>query len=196
VSPIIEVDAVSRVYQAGSDQIWALREVSFSVEPRHFVAVSGPAGSGKTTLLNVIATIDRPTAGRIKVVGKDLRTLSDAELTRFRAMTYGVVFQDPHLLPGLTALENVVAGRLPWRSWRELRPAGERLLERVGLGHRLDHPPLKLSGGEGQRVASARALLLSADRQAEARDPAGIPGCFCRNDRGGQAQCLVIVPSP
>jgi putative ABC transport system ATP-binding protein len=156
---IIEVDSVSRVYRAGLETIWALREVSFSVEPRQFVAITGPSGSGKTTLLNVIATIDRPTAGRIEVAGNDVGTMNNGELTHFRATTYGIVFQDPHLLPGLTALENVVAGRLPWRSWRELRPLAVRLLERVGLGGRLDHPPSKLSGGERQRVAIARALL-------------------------------------
>jgi putative ABC transport system ATP-binding protein len=129
------------------------------VEPRQFVAITGPSGSGKTTLLNVIATIDRPTSGRIEVAGKDVGTMNNGELTHFRATTYGIVFQDPHLLPGLTALENVVAGRLPWRSWRELRPMAARLLERVGLRERLDHPPSKLSGGERQRVAIARALL-------------------------------------
>jgi putative ABC transport system ATP-binding protein len=157
--PIIEVDSVSRVYRAGAETIWALREVSFSVEPRQFLAITGPSGSGKTTLLNVIATIDRPTAGRIEVAGNDVGKMNNGELTHFRATTYGIVFQDPHLLPGLTALENVVAGRLPWKSWRELRPVAMRLLERVGLGDRVDHPPSKLSGGERQRVAIARALL-------------------------------------
>ncbi|HKF19159.1 MAG TPA: ATP-binding cassette domain-containing protein [Candidatus Dormibacteraeota bacterium] len=85
--------------------------------------------------------------------------MNDAALTRFRASALGIVFQEPHLLPGLTALENVVAGRLPWSGWRELRPRAQLLLDRVGLGHRLDHPPAKLSGGERQRVAIARALL-------------------------------------
>jgi ABC-type lipoprotein export system ATPase subunit len=89
----------------------------------------------------------------------DLSLMNDTELTRFRATVLGIVFQDPHLLPGLTTLENVVVGRLPWSSWNKLRPTAERLLERVGLGERLDHPPAKLSGGERQRVAIARALL-------------------------------------
>ena len=194
MSPIIEVDSVSRAYRAGSEIIWALREVSFSVEPRHFVAITGPSGSGKTTLLNVIATIDRPTAGRIAVGGNNVGTMSEGELTHFRARTYGIVFQDPHLLPGLTALENVVAGRLPWRSWRELQPAAIRLLERVGLGGRLDHPPSKLSGGERQRVAIARALLgeppiLLADEPTgnlDARNTQGLLALLgeLRNDLG------------
>lgn len=159
MTTIIGLESVSRLYRVGSESIWVLRNISFQVAQDQFVAITGPSGSGKTTLLNLIATIDRPTAGRIVVSGLDVTRLSDSELTRFRARTYGIVFQDPHLLPGLTALENVVAGRLPWNTWKQLKPPAEQLLKRVGLGHRLHHPPARLSGGERQRVAIARALL-------------------------------------
>jgi ABC-type lipoprotein export system ATPase subunit len=157
--PIIRVESLGRSYRTGVETIVAIHDVSFTVARGEAVAITGPSGSGKTTLLNLIAALDRPTSGRVVVDENDLSLMNDTELTRFRATVLGIVFQDPHLLPGLTTLENVVVGRLPWSSWNKLRPTAERLLERVGLGERLDHPPAKLSGGERQRVAIARALL-------------------------------------
>jgi ABC-type lipoprotein export system ATPase subunit len=122
-------------------------------------AVTGPSGSGKSTLLHLIAGLDRPTGGEVTVLGQVLSVLREHELTAFRARHIGFVFQDPHLLPGLTALENVVVARLPWRSRRELVREARELLEAVGLAERVDHPPARLSGGERQRVGIARALL-------------------------------------
>jgi putative ABC transport system ATP-binding protein len=158
-SPIIRVESLGRAYRTGVEKIVAIHDVSFTVARGEAVAITGPSGSGKTTLLNLIAALDRPTAGRVVVADNDLSLMNETELTRFRATVVGIVFQDPHLLPGLTTLENVIVGRLPWGSWSKLRPTAERLLERVGLGQRLSHPPAKLSGGERQRVAIARALL-------------------------------------
>jgi ABC-type lipoprotein export system ATPase subunit len=119
----------------------------------------GPSGSGKTTLLNLIGGLDRPTSGSIRVLGHELQGLRERSLTRFRARVVGVVFQDPHLLPGLTALENVVSAQLPWRRRRQLVPEGTEMLVAVGLKDRLNFPPSRLSGGERQRVGIARALM-------------------------------------
>jgi putative ABC transport system ATP-binding protein len=129
------------------------------VGPRQRVAITGPSGSGKTTLVNLIAGLDRPTSGSIRVLGQDLGELSESQLTAHRAHHVGLVFQDPHLLPGLTATENVVAARLPWAKGSVLEPRARALLAQVGLEHRADFPPARLSGGERQRVGIARALL-------------------------------------
>ena len=149
-------------------QVAALTGVDISVAPGESVAIVGPSGSGKSTLLHLVAGLDRPTAGEITVFGRRLSQMSESALTRFRATTIGYVFQDAHLLPGLTALENVVAARLPWRPRKELIPEAADLLEAVGLENRMDHAPDRLSGGERQRVSLARALagrppLLIAD---------------------------------
>jgi putative ABC transport system ATP-binding protein len=130
-----------------------------SIGRGRMVATTGPSGSGKTTLLNLIGGLDRPTAGEVITLGRSLGELRERELTAFRAGSVGLVFQDPHLLPGLTALENVIVARLPWRPRRELAGEAEALLEAVGLGARKDFPPARLSGGERQRVGIARALV-------------------------------------
>jgi ABC-type lipoprotein export system ATPase subunit len=137
----------------------ALADVSLTVAVGETVAITGPSGSGKTTLLNVIAGLDRPTSGTVTVLGQDLTSLKERDLTAFRARSLGLVFQDPHLLPGLTALENVIAAKLPWARRRILEPEARKLLKAVGLGSRMNHPPARLSGGERQRVGIARALL-------------------------------------
>jgi ABC-type lipoprotein export system ATPase subunit len=137
----------------------AVAEVSLTVAVGETVALTGPSGSGKTTLLNLIAGLDRPTSGTVTVLGQELTALRERDLTRFRARSLGLVFQDPHLLPGLTALENVIAARLPWARRRVLEPEARKLLKAVGLASRMNHPPARLSGGERQRVGIARALL-------------------------------------
>lgn len=157
--PAIELDGVSRSYTSGSTDVAALDDVSLGVLPGTAIAVTGPSGSGKTTLLNIIAGLDRPTAGTVRVLGVDLGAATERHLAAFRAHNIGLVFQESHLLPGLTALENVVIGRLPWGRRRELEREARELLDAVGLSHRIDHPPARLSGGERQRVAIARALL-------------------------------------
>jgi putative ABC transport system ATP-binding protein len=155
----VVVSSVTRCFESGGETIHALENVSISVSPAETVAITGPSGSGKTTLLNIIAGLDRPNSGTVTVLGQDLNSLKERELTAFRARSLGIVFQDPHLLPGLTALENVIAARLPWTRRRNLEPEARKLLIAVGLGSRMDHPPARLSGGERQRVGIARALL-------------------------------------
>ena len=157
--PVVHLEAVSRSYATGATEVRAVRQVTMTVPARAAIAVTGPSGSGKSTLLNLIAGLDRPTGGEVTVLGQALSALREHELTAFRARHVGFVFQDPHLLPGLTALENVVVARLPWRSRRELQREARDLLDAVGLAERVDHPPARLSGGERQRVGMARALL-------------------------------------
>ena len=155
----VVVAGVTRAFQSGGEVVNALEDVSVAVGAGEAVAITGPSGSGKTTLLNLIAGLDRPTAGTVTVLGHDLGALKERDLTGFRARSLGIVFQDPHLLPGLTALENVIAARLPWARRRALEPDARKLLIAVGLGARTNHPPARLSGGERQRVGIARALL-------------------------------------
>jgi ABC-type lipoprotein export system ATPase subunit len=162
---LIEVRDVERLFDQGA--VAALRGVSFSVARGEFVSVMGPSGSGKSSLLHLIGALDAPTAGEIRYLGQDLRSIRD--LASFRARTIGFVFQAFHLLPTLTAIENVQVPMLemPWPR-RERRDRAARLLDSVGLANRLGHLPSTLSGGERQRVAIARSLandpvLLLAD---------------------------------
>ncbi|WP_434533099.1 ABC transporter ATP-binding protein [Curtobacterium caseinilyticum] len=156
----------------------ALGGVTLDVRRGELVAVVGPSGSGKSTMLNIIGTLDRPTSGTVSVAGDDVGTLSDDALARLRADHIGFVFQHFHLQAGATATENVADGLLyagVRRSERQRRAV--RALERVGLGHRVDHRPHQLSGGEKQRVAIARAIVgdptvLLADEPTGALDTA------------------------
>jgi putative ABC transport system ATP-binding protein len=150
---------LTRRYISGDTRVEALAGVDLEVPTGSICAVAGPSGSGKTTLINMVAGLDRPDEGDVEVMGRHLNTLSERELDRYRAETVGVVFQDPHLLPGLTALENVVAARLPWAPRTELEAEARHLLAAVGLERRMHFPPARLSGGERQRVGFARALL-------------------------------------
>jgi putative ABC transport system ATP-binding protein len=152
---LIEARGIERVFDDGA--VAALRGVSFTIESGEFVAVEGPSGSGKSTLLHIIGALDEPTAGEVRFRGRNLRSMLD--LAAFRARTIGFVFQAFHLLPTLTAVENVQVPMLEM-SWprAERRRRAAALLELVGLSHRMDHHPAKLSGGERQRVAIARSL--------------------------------------
>jgi putative ABC transport system ATP-binding protein len=147
------------VFRSGGAEVWAVCDVSLTVPERSFLAITGPSGSGKTTLLNIISGLDRPTSGRAVLLGQPLEKLSDDEITRLRGRLIGLVFQEPHLLPGLTALENVIVAKLPWMRGRRAEGEARDLLGMVGLSERVDFPPARLSGGERQRVAIARALL-------------------------------------
>jgi putative ABC transport system ATP-binding protein len=149
---------------AGAAPVLALRGVDLSVEAGDWIAITGPSGCGKSTLLNVLAGIDPPTRGSVSVLGHELSGLREAERSRLRLLRIGFVFQRFHLLPLLTARENVelpMAEAGVGRTERRQRSA--ELLDFVGLGHRLDHRSTRLSGGEQQRVAIARALANRPD---------------------------------
>lgn len=158
--PAIEAVDVSRTYQLDGVSVEALRGVSLTVQPGDYVALVGPSGSGKSTLMHLLGGLDRPTGGRLVLGGRDVNALSPPEMAALRNETIGFVFQAFHLLPRTSAVENV-ALPLVYRgmSARQRRERAAAMLGRVGLGHRLDHRPNQMSGGEQQRVAIARALV-------------------------------------
>ncbi len=157
----LSVRELHKSFSFGEREIPVLRGVSFAAEPGETLAVLGPSGSGKSTLLHLLGTLERPSSGEIRLGDRDLHALPEPALARFRNERIGFVFQDHHLLPQYSALENVLLPALAFRrNWREARPRALELLERVGLGERLRHRPAELSGGERQRAALARALLL------------------------------------
>jgi putative ABC transport system ATP-binding protein len=159
---VIELERVSREYVMGGELLRALDDVSETIEAGDYVAVMGPSGSGKSTLLNVLGCLDRPTSGAYRLDGVDVGTLDDDELSAIRRDRIGFVFQTFHLVPRLTAAENVAFPMLfagvP-RAERRARVAAA--LEAVGLEPRANHRPAELSGGERQRVAIARSTVMS-----------------------------------
>jgi putative ABC transport system ATP-binding protein len=153
VATLVRVDDLRKEF----GNVRALAGVSFSVAAGEWIAIMGPSGSGKTTLINILGGLDMPTAGQAVVDGVDVARLDEAGLTRFRAQKIGFVFQQFHLVPYLTALENVMLAQY-FHSTTDEKEA-QQALERVGLGDRVEHLPGALSGGEQQRVAVARALI-------------------------------------
>lgn len=196
---MIKVEDLRKTYRAGLVEVPALRGVSFEVERGEFVAVVGPSGSGKSTLMHLLGCLDVPTAGRYIFDGVEVSTLGEDELARVRNRKIGFVFQGFHLLPRLTALENVELP-LVYRGVDAAtrRERAVRALEMVGLGARVQHYPNELSGGEQQRVAIARAMvgdpiLLLADEPTgnlDSRTGAEVLDLFQRINETG---CTVIM---
>jgi lipoprotein-releasing system ATP-binding protein len=157
----LEARGLVKTYAVGDTTLTVLRDLELTVEPGEMVAIMGASGVGKSTLLHVLGGLDRPDAGTVSVAGTALTSLPDAQVVAFRNRQVGFVFQFHHLLPEFSAVENV---EMPMRIARmgvaEARPHAEELLRRVGLGERMTHRPGMLSGGEQQRVAVARALVM------------------------------------
>ena len=158
--PILVATDVTKVYRTGDVAVEALKHLTVTVEPGELVAVMGPSGSGKTTLLNCLSGLDDIDAGQVVVQGRDLFAMRDADRTEHRAKTMGFIFQAFNLIPVFSAAENVELPLLlvgiPQSAARDRAVA---MLERVGLGHRVNHRPAEMSGGEQQRVTIARALV-------------------------------------
>lgn len=159
--PLIELRELRKVYQLGEVQVEALRGATLDIEASEYVALVGPSGSGKSTLMNLLGCLDRPTSGSYRIDGEEVASLTVDQRARLRNEKIGFVFQNFNLLTRTSALQNVELPLLysPGLSVRERRKRATELLERVGLGNRLDHHPSQLSGGQQQRVAIARALV-------------------------------------
>ncbi len=181
---IVDVRGVTRRFRVGDQDVWAVRDVSLHVGRGTFLALMGRSGSGKTTLLNLLAGLDRPDSGTIRLAGRDITSASEPELLEVRRHTIGFVFQSFGLLPLLSAFENVeVALRIAGAGLTERRERGQELLRLVDLQARRDHRPYELSGGEQQRVAIARALanrpaLVVADEPTGELDHANARAIF------------------
>ena len=157
MSKILKISGLEKTYTSGSKQLTVLQNINFDVEKGQTFSIIGPSGSGKTTLLGLCAGLDQPNAGSIELCGYDLTTLNEDERAQLRNKEVGFIFQNFQLLPTLTALENVSVP-LELQGLKDASLRAKELLEKVGLGDRINHYPSQLSGGEQQRVALARAF--------------------------------------
>ena len=198
--PVILMQDVRKIYSMGEQEVHALRGISFSVEQGEFMSIMGPSGSGKSTCMNMIGCLDRPTSGIVRIGGKETAKMSEKELAFLRNKTIGFVFQQYHLLPTMTVLENVM---VPLRYQGIERPLRRDMalsaLEKVGLQDRISHLPNELSGGQKQRVAIARATvtrpaIILADEPTGALDSStgrAVLDLFAEINRSGTT--IVIV---
>lgn len=160
MAEILQVEHVSKVYGSGENQVWALDDVSFTVEQGEFLAIVGPSGSGKSTLLHILGGVDRPTSGKVYVDGRDVYGQDDTQLAIFRRRQVGLIYQFYNLIPVLNVVENMALPvRLDRRRVNKKRQ--EELLQVLGLKGREGHLPNQLSGGQQQRVSIGRALMNS-----------------------------------
>ena len=158
--PLVEIEHLAKAYRRGDQIVPVLTDITLTIYEGDFIALMGPSGSGKSTLLNLIAGIDKPDSGSLRVAGLDITRLSEAELADWRAANVGFIFQFYNLMPVLTAYENVeLPLMLTSLSRAERRERVELTLDMVGLSDRMDHNPSELSGGQQQRVAIARAVI-------------------------------------
>jgi putative ABC transport system ATP-binding protein len=155
----VEATDLTRVLPLGTEQVHILNGVSLQIQPGEWVALTGPSGSGKSTLLGILAGLDTPSGGRIRIDGLDITGMDERDLARIRNQKIGIVFQSFNLIPSLTAQENVEVPLYVRAGHRQAPARAREMLERVGLGARRGHRPHQLSGGEQQRVAIARALV-------------------------------------
>jgi putative ABC transport system ATP-binding protein len=161
---IIRMTDIRKVYDTGKVKVEALKGIDLTIGPGEFVAIVGPSGSGKSTLMNLVGCLDTPTSGTYVIAGEDVSRLTRDQLADVRNRRVGFVFQNFNLLPAISAFENVEMPMLfGGVAVKERRARAQELLERVGLGDRMDHKPTELSGGQMQRVAIARALSMNPD---------------------------------
>lgn len=203
--PGLVVDHVHKQYPTRGEPLTVLRDVSFSLAAGESLAVLGPSGSGKSTLLYLVGTLDRPTSGRIELEGENLAELDEPRLADLRNRKIGFVFQDHHLLPQCSVIENVLLPTIAsGPATAESIDRARMLLERVGLSQRLEHRPAELSGGERQRAAIARALirrptLILADEPTGNLDRAnaeGVGRLLIEMQRVENAMLIVVTHSP
>ena len=197
---MIRLEQVSRSYEKDGNRVEALRQGQLHLAPGEMAAVVGPSGSGKTTLLNILGCLDRPTAGRYLLDGQPVERMTARQQALVRNRKIGLIFQQFHLLPGLSAEENA-ALPLTFRGipLRQRREAARQALEQVGLGARWDHRPGELSGGQQQRVAIARVLcadpsVVLADEPTGNLDPeaaAAVMDILCRLHRAGKTVVII-----
>lgn len=203
---VLKVEKLSKSYALPNGKLTVLQDVDLAVQRAEFVAITGPSGSGKTTLLALLGALDAPDSGKIWLDNLAVHKLRGTAAADFRREKIGFVFQLFYLLPNLTALENVMAPLLPYRRKLnfDLRQRARELLESVGLGDRLGHPPARLSGGEQQRVAIARALInrptvLLADEPTGNLDPntgAEVLDVLRAQQRTGSQTLILVTHDP